>query len=661
MLNAYTIVFAAMLIPAGKLADRIGHRKVFLAGSIVFTVASMACGLAPSAELLIVFRIVQAVGAAALIPSSLALVMHAFAHDQLPRAVAIWGAAGAVAGALGPTLGAAIVEGLGWRWAFFINLPVGIYTVVAGRKNLHESSDPNTQVPSLVGVVLIAAAAGLLSYGLVGTDDYGWLSARTLGVLVAGLVVLAVFVAHQQHTTAPALDLDLFRIPNFRWANLAMLVFGTAFAALFFGSILFLTDVWGWSVLQAGFGVAPGPVVVGLVAPRAGKLAGRIGQRPLLIAGGVLFASCGLLRLVDARPRRQLPARLLPVDAAQRPRCRARLPAALQRRRPGTATRPRRRRRRRRPSRPPVRRHVRRRAHRRVPRRRRRRHRRLRPDLVAHRRRWTRHVRARPADAHRPPPPPATPADPVSPPPSRSPTRRTSMKIEGSVALVTGANRGLGAAFCRTLLDRGASKVYAGARDLHSLDHRGVVPVQLDVTSATDIAAAAASCGDVTLLINNAGIGTGTAALADDALDAARREFETNVYGPLALSHAFAPALAANGGGAIVNVLSVLSWLSMPATAIYCASKAAGWSLTNSLRQELASQHTQVLGLYVGYMDTDMTAGITAPKSDPVAVAHQTLDGLDAGAHEVLADDISRHVRGALSGDLLGLYPQLAG
>ena len=302
VLNAYTIVFAAMLIPAGKLADRIGHRKVFLAGSIVFTVASMACGLAPSAELLIVFRIVQAVGAAALIPSSLALVMHAFAHDQLPRAVAIWGAAGAVAGALGPTLGAAIVEGLGWRWAFFINLPVGIYTVFAGRKHLHESSDPDTRVPSLVGVVLIAAAAGLLSYGLVGTDDYGWLSARTLGVLAAGLLVLAAFVVHQRHTKAPALDLDLFRIANFRWANLAMLLFGTAFAALFFGSILFLTDVWRWSVLQAGFGVAPGPVVVGLVAPRAGKLAGRIGQRPLLIAGGILFASCGLLRLVTLGP-----------------------------------------------------------------------------------------------------------------------------------------------------------------------------------------------------------------------------------------------------------------------------------------------------------------------------------------------------------------------
>ena len=167
-------------------------------------------------------------------------------------------------------------------------------------------------------------------------------------------------------------------------------------------------------------------------------------------------------------------------------------------------------------------------------------------------------------------------------------------------------------------------------------------------------------CGDVTLLINNAGIGTGTAALADDAIEAARREFETNVYGPLALSHAFAPVLAGNGGGAVINVLSVLAWISMPSTAIYCASKAAGWSLTNSLRQELAAQHTQVLGLYVGYMDTDMTADITAPKSDPAAVADQALDGIVAGAHEVLADDISRHVRSALSGDLLGLYPHLS-
>ncbi|MCU0260520.1 MAG: DHA2 family efflux MFS transporter permease subunit [Ilumatobacteraceae bacterium] len=302
VLNAYTIVFAALLIPAGKLADRVGHRRVFLAGSVLFTVASMACGLAPSAELLIVFRIVQAAGAAALIPASLALVMHAFAHDQLPRAVAIWGAAGAVAGALGPTLGAAIVEGLGWRWAFFINLPVGVYTIVAGRAHLRESSDPDTRVPAPVGVILVVLAAGLLSAAVVGTETAGWISTRTLGLLAGGVAAVGAFIVHQRRTTAPVLDLDLFRIDNFRWATLAMLVFGTAFAALFFGSILFLTEVWGWSILQAGFGVAPGPIIVGLVAPRVGTLAGRIGQRPILLVGGVLYAGSGLYRLVMLGP-----------------------------------------------------------------------------------------------------------------------------------------------------------------------------------------------------------------------------------------------------------------------------------------------------------------------------------------------------------------------
>ncbi len=153
--------------------------------------------------------------------------------------------AGAVAGALGPTVGAAVVAGFGWRWAFFINLPVGIYTVVSGRRHLHESADPQTRVPSVVGVVLIAGSAGLLSYGVVGSEEVGWLDVRTLAVLAAGLVALLAFVVHQRRTKAPALDLELFRIPNFAWGTLAMLVFGTAFSALFFGSILFLPEVWG--------------------------------------------------------------------------------------------------------------------------------------------------------------------------------------------------------------------------------------------------------------------------------------------------------------------------------------------------------------------------------------------------------------------------------
>lgn len=298
VLNGYTIVFAAMLIPAGKIADRVGHRRMFLVGSTLFTVASMACGLAPTASLLIVFRALQAAGGAALIPSSLALVMHAFAHEQLPRAVALWGISGAVAGALGPTLGAAIVESLGWRWAFFINLPVGVYTVVAGKRVLRESSDPQTRIPAPAGVVLVASAAALLSYAVVGTQDVGWLGTRTMVMVALGVVAVTMFLVHQRRTAAPVLDLELFRIRNYAWSNLAALVFGCIFSALFLGSILFLTQVWGWSILRAGFGVAPGPVFVGLVTPRIARLASRIGQRPILLVGGVLFGACGLYRWI---------------------------------------------------------------------------------------------------------------------------------------------------------------------------------------------------------------------------------------------------------------------------------------------------------------------------------------------------------------------------
>ncbi|MEY2468777.1 MAG: hypothetical protein QOF21_1475 [Actinomycetota bacterium] len=302
VLNAYTIVFAALLIPAGKIADRVGHRRVFLVGSAVFTGASMACGLAPTAELLIAFRVLQAAGAAALIPSSLALVMHAFAHDQLPKAVAVWGAAGAAAGALGPTLGAALIEGFGWRSAFFLNLPVGIYTIVDGIRHLRESSAPDTKVPSFLGIALVASAAALLSYGLIVTQDDGWLGAKTLALLAAGLFTVALFVWHQSRTRAPALDLDLFRLRNFSWGNLTMLIFGTAFSAMFFSSILFLTHVWGWSTLKAGMGVAPGPAIVALVAPRMGNLASRIGQRPILVVGGLMYACAGLWRVAMLGP-----------------------------------------------------------------------------------------------------------------------------------------------------------------------------------------------------------------------------------------------------------------------------------------------------------------------------------------------------------------------
>ncbi|MEM7324739.1 MAG: DHA2 family efflux MFS transporter permease subunit [Actinomycetota bacterium] len=297
VLNGYTITFAALLVPAGKLADRLGHRRVFLSGSAVFTVASLACGLAPRVDVLIAARVVQGAGAALLVPASLALVMAAFARDRLPQVVAIWGAIGAFSAALGPSVGSLIIDGLGWRWAFYINLPIGLVTLVAGARLLSERSDRSVRLPTPVGVLLVASAAGALVYGIVESDTYGILSARTVAVMLIGLVLLGLFVVHQRTTAAPTLDLDLFLLRNFRWGNVGMLAYSAGFSAMFFGLILFLVEVWEWSILRAGFAIAPGPLVAALLASRFGKLGGQIGQRPLVIVGGLLFAVGGAYRL----------------------------------------------------------------------------------------------------------------------------------------------------------------------------------------------------------------------------------------------------------------------------------------------------------------------------------------------------------------------------
>ena len=233
------------------------------------------------------------------------------------------------------------------------------------------------------------------------------------------------------------------------------------------------------------------------------------------------------------------------------------------------------------------------------------------------------------------------------------------MQINGTTALVTGANRGLGRRFAQALLERGAAKVYAGARNPDSVDLPGVVPVRLDITDPAQVAAAAELAGDVDLLINNAGSGTHTRLLAGDLADI-RLEMETHYFGTLAMARAFAPVLARNGGGAMANVLSVLSWLSSPTADAYYAAKAAELSLTNALRVSLADQKTLVTALHVGYMDTDMAAHVTGPKSDPSLVANLLLDGVEAGQPEVVADDVSRTVRAALSAPLSALYPQVA-
>lgn len=229
------------------------------------------------------------------------------------------------------------------------------------------------------------------------------------------------------------------------------------------------------------------------------------------------------------------------------------------------------------------------------------------------------------------------------------------MQVQDATIFITGANRGLGLAFARRALELGARKVYAAARDPASIVLPGAVPIALDVNDASQVAAAASDCGDVTLVINNAGIAVTGGLLAADSIDATRRMLETNVFGLLRVSQAFAPVLGRNGGGALLNVLSVSSWLSAPILASYAVSKAAAWSATNGLRNELRAQDTQVLGLHVGFIDTDLTRNFDAPKLAPGFVVERAFAALEAGESEVAIDDWTRQIKRGLS-DEPGVY-----
>jgi NAD(P)-dependent dehydrogenase (short-subunit alcohol dehydrogenase family) len=223
------------------------------------------------------------------------------------------------------------------------------------------------------------------------------------------------------------------------------------------------------------------------------------------------------------------------------------------------------------------------------------------------------------------------------------------MKLDNAVVFVTGANRGLGAEFARQALARGARKVYAAARDPASVTQPGVVPVRLDVTDPAQVKGAVEAAGDVTLVINNAGIASFGNLLEEDSIGAMQRMMDTNVYGLLRVSQGFAPVLAANRGGALLNILSVASWISSPGLAAYAATKSAAWSVNNGLRIALKEQGTQVLGLHVGFIDTDMTQGIDLPKLAPADVVARAYEALEAGDKEVLIDELSKNVKRGLS------------
>src|SRR4051812_27747304 len=272
VLNGYTIVYAALLVPAGRFADLVGRKRVFLAGATLFTFASMLCGLAPTPAWLITARVVQAVGGAMLTPTSLALTLAVFPQAQRSVAVAIWGAVGALAVVVGPPLGSVIVETVGWPGIFFLNLPIGLLAVGVGSLILREShGEANGKLPDAIGVLLLIAGPALLAFGIVQSEAWGWSAPVIWGAIILGAIALAAFVIRSSRVASPALDLTLFQERTFTLANSALLLFSMAFAGYFLGAIFFLTRIWEYDLLQAGFALMPGPLMVVFFAPVAGR------------------------------------------------------------------------------------------------------------------------------------------------------------------------------------------------------------------------------------------------------------------------------------------------------------------------------------------------------------------------------------------------------
>jgi EmrB/QacA subfamily drug resistance transporter len=303
VLDGYFVVIAALLVPAGGLADRYGHKRVFLLGIGGFTFASLLCAIAPSLETLIAARILQGVGAALIAPASLAIVLDSFPPDRRAAGVGLWGAAAAAAAAVGPTLGGALVELNDWRLVFLVNLPLGAAIVWFGSRELIARPPRDSRLPDLPGAAMLAASLALLTLAIIEGNEWGWAGAPTIACFAAAALLLAGVVARSTRHPRPIVEPELFADRAFRIGNLGTLLFAAAFFSIVLGNVLFLTSIWGYSVFMAGLATLPGPAWSTVVAGPAGKLADRFGHRAVIVPGAIVFAAgVMVLRSAGAEP-----------------------------------------------------------------------------------------------------------------------------------------------------------------------------------------------------------------------------------------------------------------------------------------------------------------------------------------------------------------------
>lgn len=317
VLNAYNIIFAAFLIVFGRLTDLLGRRRVFIGGVALFTLSSVLCGFAPSLEALVVFRMFQALGAAMVVPASLALVVAAFPVGQRAHAIGMWGASAAIAAGLGPPIGGLLVEAGGWRWAFWVNLPFGLMAIVLARRVLVESRAPGRRrTPDLLGAALLAASLGALTLAIISCGDWGWTSVEFLGTSAAAVGLMVLFILSSMRHREPVLDPALLRLRAFSVGSLATVAAGFGFFAYLLTNILWLQYVWGYSVIQAGLALVPAAIVAAIVASRLGPFAARHGYRWFIVAGALIWAGAYLWyhQMVGVTPqwwRQWLPGQIL--------------------------------------------------------------------------------------------------------------------------------------------------------------------------------------------------------------------------------------------------------------------------------------------------------------------------------------------------------------